>query len=346
MTTRVLICDDSGMARKQMARSLPKDWDLEIIFAKDGREGLQLVRSDLPHLMFLDLNMPEVDGYQVLEVLKRANIQMPVIVVSGDIQAEAHRRVQKLGALRFIKKPMDPAALNEALLATGLYQPKDAQAAPQPQPPVAAKASEPAPPLQAGQLSPQYRDAYQEVVNVAMGQAGALLAQMLDIFVKLPIPKVDLLELGELQMALQAALSDRVSAICQGFVGPGLAGEALLLLNDADMQELAGLLKYQGERSDASDVELLSDIANVLVSACLTGIAEQLDVRFCQGHPVVLGLHRDLGELLRHAKPWKRILAVEISYGLEGYQLSFDLLLLLSESSIPTLNNKIAHLLE
>lgn len=344
MATRILICDDSGMARKQMARSLPADWEVDVQFAKDGREGLQLIKADKPELLFLDLNMPDVDGYQVLEVLKRANIQLPVIVVSGDIQEEAHRRVKALGALDFIKKPMAADKLLAALEATGLYQ-KAAAKAPEaaPAPPVAEPQRQQRPALE---LSPELRDAYQEVVNVAMGQAGAMLAQMLGIFVKLPIPKVDLLELSEMQMALQSAMSDRVSAICQGFIGPGLSGEALLLLDDADLGDLARLLKYEGELTPAVEVELLTDIANVLTSACLAGLAEQLDVRFCQGHPTVLGLHRDLHELLRHAKSWQRLLAVEISYGLEDYKLTFDLLILLTESSLHTLNFKIAHLLE
>ncbi|WKE65304.1 response regulator [Gallaecimonas kandeliae] len=327
--TKVLICDDSAMARKQMARSLPKDWDIEILFAKDGREGLQLIRAQQPQLLFLDLNMPDVDGYQVLEFLRLAKMDLPVIVVSGDIQAEAHRRVMALGALAFIQKPMAAERLKEVLAATGLYHQGE----------VSAAREEPG-------LAVDIRDGYQEVVNVAMGRAGALLAQMLGIFVKLPIPKVDLLELSELRMALASANSSRVSAICQGFIGPGLAGEALLLLDDADMADLARLLRFEGELTESVQVELLSDIANVLVSACLAGLGEQLDVRFCQGHPVVLGLHRDIGELLAHGKPWQRILAVELSYGLEGYHLTFDLLLLLAESAIPTLNYKIAHLLE
>ncbi|WP_115717167.1 response regulator [Gallaecimonas mangrovi] len=345
MATKILICDDSGMARKQMARSLPKDWDLDIHFAKDGREGLQVIKTAKPALLFLDLNMPDVDGYQVLEVLQRANITLPVIVVSGDIQDEAHRRVMSLGALAFIKKPMEPDKLAAALAATGLYQAALASAsepATAPSPTIPSTSEQPAELT----LSPEFRDGYQEVVNVAMGQAGAMLAQMLGIFVKLPIPKVDLLELSELQMALQSAMSDRVSAICQGFIGPGISGEALLLLDDADMGDMAKLLKFDGEVTNIAEIELLTDIANVLVSACLSGLAEQLDIRFCQGHPVVLGLHRDLDDLLKHARSWQRILAVEISYGLEDYNLTFDLLLLLEESSIHTLNYKIAHLLE
>jgi CheY-like chemotaxis protein len=62
-------------------------------------------------LIFLDLTMPEMDGYGVLETLKREGVRSKVIVVSGDIQPEAHERVMALGALDFIKKPASPDTL-------------------------------------------------------------------------------------------------------------------------------------------------------------------------------------------------------------------------------------------
>ena len=45
MSISVLICDDSAMARKQMARTLPKEWDVEITYATNGAEGLDAIRA-------------------------------------------------------------------------------------------------------------------------------------------------------------------------------------------------------------------------------------------------------------------------------------------------------------
>ena len=68
---------------------------------------------------------------------------------------------------------------------------------------------------------------------------------------------------------------------------------------------------------------------------------------FAQGQPVVLGQHRNITEIIATNKlKWKRTLAIEISYGLEGYQTVCELLLLFTESSMETLNYKLAHLLE
>ena len=90
-------------------------------------------------------------------------------------------------------------------------------------------------------------------------------------------------------MALQSASdNESVSAVCQGFIGKGVAGEALLIFNDSSFHDIAKLMKYEGEIDDAVQLELEMDIASILIGAFLNGLAEQLDMSFSQGHPVVL----------------------------------------------------------
>ena len=120
MATSVLICDDSNMARKQMARALPDDWPTEVTFAKHGQEALDIIRQGGQELMFLDLTMPVLDGYQTLEAIKKDDLPIMVIVVSGDIQPEARERVKKLGAIDFVKKPVDKEKIHTVLSEYGL----------------------------------------------------------------------------------------------------------------------------------------------------------------------------------------------------------------------------------
>ena len=70
MTTTIIICDDSSMARKQMARALPENWDVDICYANNGFEGLKAINDTQAEIMFLDLNMPEMDGYEVLQAIR------------------------------------------------------------------------------------------------------------------------------------------------------------------------------------------------------------------------------------------------------------------------------------
>ncbi|MGY3930739.1 response regulator [Aeromonas encheleia] len=337
----VLICDDSGFARKQLARALPEDWNIKLHQAADGLAGIEQILMGHGDLIFLDLTMPEMDGYGVLETLKREGLRNKVIVVSGDIQPEAHQRVMALGALDFIKKPAAPETLRALLQRHGLWQ-EASTASREPTAPVHPVLAESAIPFNA-----ELRDVYQELANVAMGQAADLLARLLDAFVLLPIPNVNVLEVSELHMALSAAAeSDTLSAVCQGFIGAGIAGEALILFHDASFQDLARLMKHQGVLDHGAELELLMDTANVLIGAFLRGYASQLDTPFSQGHPVVLGQHRPIQDLIRtNQSRWRRTLAIEINYKIRDYEVQCDLLLLFTEDSIATMNNKIMHML-
>jgi chemotaxis protein CheY-P-specific phosphatase CheC len=181
-----------------------------------------------------------------------------------------------------------------------------------------------------------------------MGQAGDHLARILNVFVRLPIPNVNLIEVSELHMMLQdIELKDSVSGICQGFVGPGISGEALFILSDSSFGDVARIMGIEGHVDDQVQLELLMDASNILIGTCLTGLASQLDLYFSQGHPVVLGQHRSISELISNNKlRWKRTLAIELSYGLEGYNVHCDLVLLLTEESMKVMNYKLSHLLE
>ena len=120
MTIPLLICDDSNMARKQVARSLPSGWDVDITFATNGVEGIEAIRAGNGEMVFLDLTMPEMDGYGVLDTIKAEGLKCMVIVISADIQPEARERVIKAGALDFIRKPISQEKLVEVLSLYGL----------------------------------------------------------------------------------------------------------------------------------------------------------------------------------------------------------------------------------
>ncbi len=66
-----MVCDDSGMARKQLIRALPPEWPVSITQAGgNGEEALAAIRQGLGQVMLLDLTMPVLDGYQTLAALR------------------------------------------------------------------------------------------------------------------------------------------------------------------------------------------------------------------------------------------------------------------------------------
>ncbi|TGN39915.1 response regulator [Marinobacter confluentis] len=337
MTIRVLICDDSSMARKQMARALPKNWKADVTFAFDGRHGLERLKETGSELLFLDLNMPEMDGYQVLKAIREQDLPVLTIVVSGDIQPEARERVRKLGAIDFIKKPTDTDQVARILRDYGFLQPDEfetGKARPGPTPPEPTPVSLP--------------DYLQEISNVAMGRSSDLLARLLKVFVKQPIPRVEMITTSELSMAISAAdTHTRYSAVCQGFLGAGIAGEAMLLFADANFDEMAKLLMYEEGTTENLQVEVLMDMSSILFGAFINGISDQLDIKLRLGHPTVLGQHRKVGDLLDyHRSKQEKLLCIEIGYELENTNISCDMLILLTEDSVPFLKQRLKYLVD
>jgi CheY-like chemotaxis protein len=121
MALPIVIADDSLLARKVMTRALPADWDVDISYATNGREALEHYREGRAAVMFLDLTMPDMTGYQVLDVLQNEDLNSFVIVVSADVQPLAQERVRALGAVAFLSKPVTAEALLPVLKEYGLY---------------------------------------------------------------------------------------------------------------------------------------------------------------------------------------------------------------------------------
>ena len=340
MPVPILICDDSGFARKQMARSLPDHWDVEVSFAAHGAEAVAAIKDGKSDILFLDLNMPVMDGYQVLEAIRAQDLPTLVIVVSGDVQPEARERVIGLGALDFIKKPIDKDKLSAILEQYGILQELDGSSVADAAEPVASpKLEEPVFDISEG---------YQEVANVAMGQAADLLARLLKVFIELPIPKVSLIPCSEFRTLIKASNpSNEVSLVSQGFVGAGIAGEGMLFIDDGDLDSLARLIDSEKGDNPARQLDLLMEISNILIGACMAGFAEQLDLKFSMGHPALLGQGIDVAELpLKPCQAEEQRLAIEIRYGIKDQRINCTLLLVFTGDSIAALEERINLLVE
>lgn len=120
MAVSVLVVNDSPIARKMLIKALPPDWDIEITQASNGIEALAAYRAGRVDVMFLDLTMPDMDGYQVLETLRKEDLNCLVIVVSADVQEKAQERVLAMGAIAFIRKPITAEGLRDVLKQYGV----------------------------------------------------------------------------------------------------------------------------------------------------------------------------------------------------------------------------------
>lgn len=101
----ILVVDDEPLIQKLITRILTdEEYDVEV--ASDGADALMAIAGKRFDLILLDINMPTLDGFKLMEIMKKKNIKTPVIVLSGDDKEELKRKGLN-SAAGFIQKPVD-----------------------------------------------------------------------------------------------------------------------------------------------------------------------------------------------------------------------------------------------
>lgn len=111
MRARILIVDDHPTMREAM-RLVLADEGFTVDEAADGARALDMVASDRPDLVLLDLNIPGISGQDLLEALKASRVTsgIPVVVVTAE-EEEGRRAALQAGAEDYLTKPFSPRAL-------------------------------------------------------------------------------------------------------------------------------------------------------------------------------------------------------------------------------------------
>jgi DNA-binding NarL/FixJ family response regulator len=113
---KYLVVDDSKLARLSLIKSLKTHIGEAAIFqASNGLEAVEIMAKEKADIVFLDLTMPEMDGYEALPKLLEINNKAKVIVVSADVQTRAKERVISLGAQLHMQKPINPDKMKDIL---------------------------------------------------------------------------------------------------------------------------------------------------------------------------------------------------------------------------------------
>ena len=120
MIKKILIVDDSKVARIMLEKCLPRDKAYEIIEAVDGQDGVNKYREFTPDITFMDLTMPVLDGFKATAEIMKLDKNAVVIIATADIQPKSVERVTALGAFTVIKKPVKPQLMQEVLAAVEL----------------------------------------------------------------------------------------------------------------------------------------------------------------------------------------------------------------------------------
>jgi two-component system, chemotaxis family, chemotaxis protein CheY len=111
--TKILIVDDSKVMREMIVACLRSVDGLEFSQAASGLEAIERLSLGAFDLVFLDLNMPDIGGFEVVEFVRSQDTlkELPIIVVTTRGEEATRTRALQLGASRFMTKPFAPEAV-------------------------------------------------------------------------------------------------------------------------------------------------------------------------------------------------------------------------------------------
>lgn len=110
LNAKILIVDDADANLRLLENLLSNEGFTQVISTTDSTQTIDLFHAFEPDLILLDLMMPELDGYEILELLSRyipKDQYLPILVLTADATIAARRKALALGAKDFLTKPFD-----------------------------------------------------------------------------------------------------------------------------------------------------------------------------------------------------------------------------------------------
>ncbi|WP_323119172.1 chemotaxis protein CheC [Burkholderia alba] len=199
-------------------------------------------------------------------------------------------------------------------------------------------------------LTEEQRDALQEIANLAMGRAAARLALLLGTFIELSVPRVRVVKAGDAGRTLRdmTGIHENVTAVRQGFRSD-IKGEALVLCRSAGVGQLVSLVDSaytDSECETISQAELVFDVANVLMGACVSSILDELGRTPVFSPPGLLGADIALDDVFQPAVlAWNLALLLEVNFGIEDDSFRAHFVMLMAEDSIRQISDALDSLL-
>jgi CheY-like chemotaxis protein len=110
----ILIIDDAAFSRRMLRKYIEAE-GYTVLEATNGKEAIEMVQEHQPDCILTDLLMPEMDGFQLIQALRAKNCEIPVAVISADIQDTSRQRAGDLGAVEFLNKPAKEAEVRQMI---------------------------------------------------------------------------------------------------------------------------------------------------------------------------------------------------------------------------------------
>lgn len=258
----VLIVDDSQFARRRL-RGILERAGYQVCEADGGAAALQMLDEIVPELVTVDLLMPDMDGLELIRRIRAIYSTLPVLVHSADIQQATAAAALAAGASAFVGKTASMeefiTTVNRLISSAGLKM-TDAQ-----------------------------RDAFTEMMNIAMGQAAAALGNLLARRVVLSVPHVQCMDTTMLRAFLDQE-TRRVGALVTQRHSGLLNGVTALILPALHASLLVRLLlntERELTRLSSAEQTVLAEVGNIILNSALARLGDTMGGRLQIGLPSV-----------------------------------------------------------
>lgn len=195
-------------------------------------------------------------------------------------------------------------------------------------------------------LTEDQRDALQELMNIAMGQAAERLALLTDTMVTLSVPFIHPLIREQNHLLIPEHLRRSFMIVTrQSFLGE-LRGEVFVCFGTTGADKLAELLGYKGGGL-AQQHELMLDVTNILTGACISGLARQVATQVSYDAPSILAHTEHAANGLDELNLNEHLaMVLEIRFEVQAHQFSCDLLICITERTAGVVVRAIDRLLD
>lgn len=199
-------------------------------------------------------------------------------------------------------------------------------------------------------LSEMELDALQETMNISFGSAAADLAEIMDIFIQLTVPHIDSVKISNLPEFINQEIADfsTCSVVQQKYYGD-FEGMAFLIFPYGNERELISYFQHPGSESFKSDQlidlekEVLLEISNILIGACIGRIFEMLNSRISYQPPHILsGSDFDKSYITNELESKDLAITMKTFFSFEDRNTKGYLILINSQNSIPHLKKALA----
>ncbi|MEA2098755.1 MAG: chemotaxis protein CheX [Campylobacterota bacterium] len=191
-------------------------------------------------------------------------------------------------------------------------------------------------------LSEDEQDVLQELINVAYGNATAVVAEMLDAFATLSIPKINIMQTKQLLEEFCHKKNSSYFFSTQAFIGD-FSGETAFFINEESALNLAKHLELESEE-DIDDAIL--ELTNILTSSLTTRLAEEMDTQVSFSLPSISKVPLSEIDKVKTFQQYSQVIVIETELNFKDQKINGEIFILTKDGSIQWLKQQLNKILE